>query len=344
MPDSSTPSEPPEPGKAEPKPSHPEATQAIPATVTLAISPSKAPPDRSLDTILNAAKLLAITLVWVVVAALLLWYAATGAIGRFIGAIDVSQIEAFGVKVNVDSQKRDLLNQLKADETAKATAGDNSFFVDSEAVQQALKRAEINGGAMRGARLLWVDDQPENNTTVVDLLSQIGITVVAVTNNPEALARLEAAEARGQAFDAIVTDGSRPEDGSAKPPLRSMRLCKPVYLADANRETNYGGLSADEAAARNRDVDAGHVVGGFRLAEDIASVPALSRYTAISAPRLLMYSASNGDVSYSPCFRTITRYTAMFFQALISVVEESRPPVAIVAPQKAVDTSKPQAG
>ncbi len=331
MSDTSSQGTPPQPNQPAPVPS-----PALPATVTLAIAPIAAPSRGVLANFLENAKLLAITLVWIVVAMLLIWYAATGAIGRFVSAIDVSEIEAFGVKVNVDRQKRELLSQLKADEAAKAKLGDNAFFVDSVAVQQALKRAEINAGAVRGARLLWVDDQPENNTTVVDLLSQIGITVVAVTNNVEALARLNAAEERGQAFDAIVTDGSRPEDETAKPPLRLMRRCKPVYFADgiSDQQTGYvDGLNAEEIAARNRKVDIGQVVGGFRLAEDIASASDLSRYTAVAGPRLIMYSASNGDISYSPCFRTITRDTATLFQSLISVVEESRPPVAIVEPQ-----------
>jgi CheY-like chemotaxis protein len=65
--------------------------------------------------------------------------------------------------------------------------------------------------ALRGKRVLWVDDKPENNTYGTRALEIQGAEVVAVGTTKEALEN-----ARLFGFDAIITDQSRVEDGAEK--------------------------------------------------------------------------------------------------------------------------------
>ncbi len=74
-------------------------------------------------------------------------------------------------------------------------------------------------------RVLWVDDQPRNNLNERAMLARLQIEVVAVTGTAEALARIAADRAAGEAFDLVITDWSRRADGpgAALSLLRALR-------------------------------------------------------------------------------------------------------------------------
>jgi hypothetical protein len=292
--------------------------------------------------LISLMRLLAMTIVWIVLAFFLAYYAVTGGIGRFIGAIDVTNVKMFGVELNIDRRKSELVEKLKRDSDgprdAKAGKSSRDFFIDPEMLMGAIRRAEINAGAVRGGRLLWVDDEPQNNSAAIDLLSQLGVTVVAVTNNDDALNLL-----RNAKFDLVVTDGGRgPGDDAKGPPLQ---LCPLQYrdVPNLHRE-KFSTLASFNEQVRNGS----YVPGGFRLVEGIATDEAdyartddkkkawavsentgepSPRYADVMAPRIIMYSASNGDIAYNPCIRTVTRRTDYLFNAIISILEESRAPV-----------------
>lgn len=57
--------------------------------------------------------------------------------------------------------------------------------------------------------ILWVDDVPRNNATVIDSLTKLGITVTTALSTAEALAKFERTK-----FDRIVSDMGRNEDGT----------------------------------------------------------------------------------------------------------------------------------
>jgi CheY-like chemotaxis protein len=56
--------------------------------------------------------------------------------------------------------------------------------------------------------ILWVDDVPRNNATLVETLSNIGIDVVTATSTAEAVAKFESKK-----FDRIISDMGRNESG-----------------------------------------------------------------------------------------------------------------------------------
>jgi CheY-like chemotaxis protein len=65
--------------------------------------------------------------------------------------------------------------------------------------------------ALRGMRILWVDDEPASNQTLVDLLRREGCAVEPTESTGAAVARL----ASGQPVDLIVSDIAREDDENA---------------------------------------------------------------------------------------------------------------------------------
>ena len=68
-------------------------------------------------------------------------------------------------------------------------------------------------------RVLWVDDQPDNNRHELAALAKLQVEVVSVHSTAEALERLDADE---DGFDLVVSDWDRPEplDGAASAGLK----------------------------------------------------------------------------------------------------------------------------
>ena len=68
-------------------------------------------------------------------------------------------------------------------------------------------------------RVLWVDDQPDNNRHELAALAKLQVEVVSVRSTAEALERLDADE---DGFDLVVSDWDRPEplDGAASAGLK----------------------------------------------------------------------------------------------------------------------------
>jgi CheY-like chemotaxis protein len=66
----------------------------------------------------------------------------------------------------------------------------------------------------RAARVLWVDDRPDNNRHERALLAQLQIEVVCVTCTEQTLDRLAADQGQGENFDLVISDWDRPAEGS----------------------------------------------------------------------------------------------------------------------------------
>ncbi|WP_405781128.1 response regulator [Streptomyces sp. NBC_00859] len=74
----------------------------------------------------------------------------------------------------------------------------------------ALGRMEHAADVLRGGRILWVDDHPENNTTLTRLFRSVGMAVDTARSTAEALAAL-----RRQSYDVILSDMGRADDPQA---------------------------------------------------------------------------------------------------------------------------------
>lgn len=96
-----------------------------------------------------------------------------------------------------------------------------------------LRRARLVQSAIRGAKILWVDDHSENNAWERQLLSVFGVQFVTVESTRAALASLG-----GEAFDLVVSDIARadnPREGvDAIRAIRSIASRTPIvfYVGD----------------------------------------------------------------------------------------------------------------
>jgi CheY-like chemotaxis protein len=112
-----------------------------------------------------------------------------------------------------------------------------------------LNRLERNADLLQRARLLWVDDHPENNTSIAEMLRRFGARVDTPKTNDSALALLD-----GAGYDVIITDVARDNEGQGSD-LKGIQLAEAVFrkygqqvlLFTARFEpTTLPGVSADE--------------------------------------------------------------------------------------------------
>jgi CheY-like chemotaxis protein len=93
----------------------------------------------------------------------------------------------------------------KAEEEFPAVAG---ALLAVRSGSSGLRRAEQVEKVLRDARVLWVDDDPENSAWERELFRSFGVAIVAVESSRAALASIAA-----ESFDVVISDIER--DGEA---------------------------------------------------------------------------------------------------------------------------------
>jgi CheY-like chemotaxis protein len=91
------------------------------------------------------------------------------------------------------------------------------------AKRTVLDRLMRNADLLARARILWVDDHPENNTPLIELLTRFGARIETPRSNDQALALL-----RENRYDVIITDVARDEEGPNKD-LKGLELAEEVF-------------------------------------------------------------------------------------------------------------------
>jgi CheY-like chemotaxis protein len=86
-----------------------------------------------------------------------------------------------------------------------------SVEVSEEEASLAMDRAARNLGRLQRARILWVDDSPENNFNEIKMLHQLRSDVETAKSTEEALALIE----EKKDFDIVLSDLKRGEDAGA---------------------------------------------------------------------------------------------------------------------------------
>jgi hypothetical protein len=71
------------------------------------------------------------------------------------------------------------------------------------------KRAQRTADVLQGARILWVDDHPENNTIERDILYSFGMSVDIALSTKEAVSMLMEKNDSGQRYHVIISDMGR---------------------------------------------------------------------------------------------------------------------------------------
>lgn len=113
--------------------------------------------------------------------------------------------------------------ERKLDEAVAKTSSDEQASVGEATKHAVLNRVERNADLLARARVLWVDDHPENNTPIVDLLRHFGTKVDTPRSNNAALALLATTR-----YDAIVSDVARDEEGPTSN-LKGVELALQLY-------------------------------------------------------------------------------------------------------------------
>jgi len=180
--------------------------------------------------------------------------------------------------------------------------------IDAAYARGAIVRALRNAPAIVGARILWVDGQPQNNQDEESILTDMGIEVRRATNTKDALSLLP-----GYLPDLIISNVVR--DGDEHLVLKNC----PAHYFEVPRglSVSLAQLNAETMAGTGRAT-------GFSMAEAISNIEALSVYTDHLQPRLIFYSASNGGISTSQCARTVTNRADLLLQSVVSGLEEVR--------------------
>lgn len=115
------------------------------------------------------------------------------------------QLKAFGVGPTGVTME---FVEAKVDQAIGAEAQPSGARVGQAAKRSVVDRLQRNADLFPDARVLWVDDHPENNTPVTELLRKFGAVVETPQTNSEALGLLA-----GARYDVIISDVSRDDEG-----------------------------------------------------------------------------------------------------------------------------------
>lgn len=91
------------------------------------------------------------------------------------------------------------------------------------AKRSVVDRLQRHADLLADARILWVDDHPENNAPILELFRRYGAVIDCPTSNPEALRLLRAAR-----YDVIISDVGRDSEGPDSE-LKGLELAETVY-------------------------------------------------------------------------------------------------------------------
>jgi len=121
----------------------------------------------------------------------------------------LSGVVVFGVSLSFLKQELDEVatERLHTIDEESAKAG---FTISEGDKWSALRRAQHVSAVIRGARLLWVDDEPRNNRGLVTILRSLGAEVDQVRATDDALKLLHRHH-----YDVVISDIRRPEGDDA---------------------------------------------------------------------------------------------------------------------------------
>lgn len=143
-----------------------------------------------------------------------------------------------------------LLDRVVTEFSAKVTEAAKARGAQDVDLAQAEQYARALIDATDQKRILWVDDQPDNNRLETAALAKLQVEVVAVTSTKDALARLASDP---EPFDLVLSDWQRPE-------LHLDTLSAGIHLLRQLRQHNltipvvfyHGGADGRERSARRK--------------------------------------------------------------------------------------------
>lgn len=113
--------------------------------------------------------------------------------------------------------------ETKLDEAANKSGEPARRVVGDAARRSVIDRLQRHDQLLGRARVLWVDDHPENNLPIVQLLRRFGASVDTPQSNAEALELL-----RGNRYDVVISDVARDSEGPDSD-LKGVKLAQQVF-------------------------------------------------------------------------------------------------------------------
>lgn len=146
----------------------------------------------------------------------------------------MTRIGALGVEVEFQEVERLL------DKAAESSDQDATEPPASRADRRAvIRRLDHAVEYLKGGRILWVDDIPENNTYLTALFRELGMIVDEVRSTDGALARLNK-----HSYDLVISDIRRGTDDQAGIKMlqtfRQRRISLPVIIHAAHFDPRLG--------------------------------------------------------------------------------------------------------
>ena len=113
--------------------------------------------------------------------------------------------------------------EAKLDQWVAKSEQDAGKTVGDAAKRAVIDRLRSHANILAQARILWVDDHPENNTPLVELLQRFGATVDQARSNPDAFRLLSSTR-----YDVVISDVGRDDEGEGSD-LKGVELAKTVF-------------------------------------------------------------------------------------------------------------------
>jgi CheY-like chemotaxis protein len=190
------------------------------------------------------------------------------------------------------------------EEYSKTDEAHKSAF-NPEFAQAAVSVATRVSPALRGAMVLWVDPNVENNKVLVDILSSLGIAVVRAYSTNEALQRLSRDH-----YSLVISSVHRGSETGGP-----LNLCPVHYFDfpdDKLREQFNGDLAAFN---RSNNVSS---QAGFNMLEEMRHNP-----TSIDTPVIFFTNEAAGKVG-TQCSTLVTNRFDVLLQQVVSTLALER--------------------
>jgi CheY-like chemotaxis protein len=161
--------------------------------------------------VVEALSKLGSALAWPLVALTILWWFRTS-LREFIANISEGSVKLFGLEAFA---KRKAIEAVATAEVAKIEASDGTaptLWLQSVGKSRRLADwlAHISLNDLAGRKVLWVDDNPDNNVFETEALQALGIEVDFEISTSEALRKLQKND-----YDVVISDMARFEDEKA---------------------------------------------------------------------------------------------------------------------------------
>jgi CheY-like chemotaxis protein len=226
-----------------------------------------------------------------------------------------------------------------SERVAACHSAEDSFCLDKTFGEDAIQRASRVAPAIVDARILWVDDKPEQNAPIANILQKMGMRVETRNWTQDALNALKVAP-----YDVIITNVWRPRDPDQR--KRSLTVC-PVHYFDFPRGLDTSSFFRDEDLAKDKDqaralalerfnADANlHGAAGFGLADTVLA----DWGNDDSVPQIIFFTAENARVARPLCGYRITNRGDVLLNAIVSILEQRYSKRLVVKPWQAKQSS-----